>query len=92
MNDEFVKLVKKSMLNKSLYAGLDSASIRIDGDIFIGYILKFNKGDLYLFISNRENGRPFHSGCSIFGDYTFKNRCIWIDESDLINACEGMFV
>ena len=92
MNDEFVKLVKKSMLNKSLYAGLESASILIDGDIFLGYILKFNKGDLYLFISNKKNGRLFHSGRSIFGDYTFKNRCIWIDESDLIHVCEGMLV
>lgn len=92
MTDELVELVKKSMLNESLYRGLESASIRVEGDIFLGYILKFNKGDLYLFISNKKNSRLFHSGYSIFGSYAFKNRCIWVDESDLVYVDVGIFI
>lgn len=92
MTDELVELVKKSMLNESLYRGLESASIRLNEEIIHGYILKFNKGDIYLFISNKKNSRLFHSGYSIFGGYTFKNRCIWVDESDLIPVGVGMFV
>lgn len=92
MTDELVKLIKKSMLNECLYRGLESASIKLNGEIIHGYILKFNKGDIYLFISNKKNSRLFHSGYSIFGSFAFKNRCIWVDESDLIPVCRGMFV
>lgn len=59
MNDEFVELVKKSMFNKHLYDGLESASIRLKGNIFHGHILRFKGGDNYLFISNTENARFF---------------------------------
>lgn len=92
MTDELVELVKKSMLNESLYRGLESTAVKVDGEVFQGHILKFNKGDIYLFISNKKNSRLFHSGYSLFGGYTFKNRCIWVDESDLAPVCGGMFV
>lgn len=92
MTDELVELVKKSMLNESLYRGLESASIRFNEEIIHGYILKFNKGDIYLFNSNKKNSRLFHSGYSIFGSYAFKNRCIWVDESDLILVDVGIFI
>lgn len=92
MTDELVKLIKKSMLNESLYRGLESAYIRLNEEIIHGYILKLNKGDMYLFISNRKNGRYFHNGCSVFGSYAFRGRCLWIDDSDLITVCGGMLI
>ena len=92
MTDELVKLIKKGMLNECMYGGLDSASIRLNEEIIHGYILKFNKGDMYLFISNRKNGRYFHSGYSVFGSYAFRDRCLWIDDSDLATVCRGMLI
>ena len=92
MNNEFVELVKKSMFNKHLYDGLESASIRLKGNIFHGHILRFKGGDSYLFISNTENARFFHSSYFVFGSYAFRDRCLWIDESDLITVCGGMLI
>nr|DAN87188.1 MAG TPA: hypothetical protein [Caudoviricetes sp.] len=92
MNEEFVELVKKSMVNPHLYDGLESASIRLNGNIFHGHILRFKGGDNYLFISNTENDRLFHSSYFVFGSSVFRDRCLWVDESDLTYVGGGMLI
>lgn len=92
MIEGFDKLVKSCMIDKSLYLGVESATVKLNGSVFHGHILKFNRGDIYLFISNVENHRIFHGGYSVFGNFNFKNRCVWVDDEDIVPICEGMLV
>lgn len=92
MIDGFDKLVKNCMIDKSLYQGVERATVKVNGSVFHGRILKFNSGDTYLFISNVENHHIFHGGYSVFNTFNFKNRCLWVDDEDIVSICGGMLV
>lgn len=91
MNDEFAELVKKNMLHRFLFLGIERAYFKKGTTTFSGYAIKVRDKDSLLFISDTED-YSFHSAHSIFGGTYFMNRCLWLGEVLLIHPRGGMLI